>query len=325
MMHRSAVRSLTGVAVMLSGLAGGAGCQEHAVRPVRVGVTTFELVGPRLLPRWFSLSIDFGVRLGRPLQFEVLTPHQIGVHLATGRLSFAMLDAAEYAHFVREENDLVLATAINPRGATERTGLILTSVNSAVESLAAMRDKRFDFLPKKDPLNAAALAALRAAGVGPDEIGKDRLLGYYHHLNSLEVAKAVAYEGAAGGIVDEAEYQTWPERGGTVLLGLVSRDQFRIVERIEAVPEMAVLASKRADAALVAAARKYFLEEVNARRLTVLDWMGVRGFAEGQRDRYARFAERIEALGVTEDPGRNEVSPAGGEAIRGGDSQPSSG
>jgi len=274
-----------------------AGChQDLQLRPVRVGVTRIDLIGPRLLPRWEPLRIDLGLYLGpgRLLQFEVLTPRQIRVHLSSGREAFALVNATEYAEVSRGGDAAVLATAVNAAGKTERVGLIVTGTGSPIQSLADLKGKRFDFGPKGDPLlDTAAVCALARAGVRLSDIEKDKLLGRYHHIGSLEVARAVVYEKVPAGIVDAAEYEKWPPHGGSFLLGTVSRDQVRVLYRTEPVPEMAVVASKRADPALVEKVRKYFLEEINRKQLAVLSWLGVNGFVPADADRYAPFAKQV--------------------------------
>jgi ABC-type phosphate/phosphonate transport system substrate-binding protein len=66
-----------------------------------------------------------------------------------------------------------------------------------------------------------------------------------------------------------------------------------VLYRTEPVPEMAVVASKRADPALVEKVRKYFLEEINRKQLAVLSWLGVNGFVPADADRYAPFAKQV--------------------------------
>ncbi len=280
-----------------------AGCQE-AVRPVRVGVTKMDLIGPNLLPealfgRWEALRLDLGLYLGldKFVHIELLKPRQIRVHLGTGREAFAIVDAVEYAEIITGDNDVVLASAVNGAGNTERVGLIVTRADSPVQSLGELKGKRFDFGPKGDPLmDVAAVCALSRAGVRMADIEKDKLLGEYRHLFSQDVAKAVVYEKVPAGIIDEAEYNKWPDKGGSLLLGTVSKDQLRVLDRTPPVPEMVVLASKRTDPALVAKVRNYFLEDVNKKQLTVLTWLGVKGFRAAQREQYVPFAQLVRAV-----------------------------
>lgn len=277
-----------------------AGCQQ-TVRPVRVGYTKIDLIGPNLLPevlcnRWETLRLDLGLYLGldKFVQLELLKPRQIRVHLGTGRVAVAIVDAAEYAEVSRGDNSTVLAVAVNPAGNTERVGLIITQANSPIQSLADLKGKRFDFGPKGDALlDVGAACTLWKAGVKREDIQKDKLLGEYRHLNSQEVAKAVAYAKSAAGIVDEAEYRKWPETGGSLLLGTVSKDQFRILHRTIPVPEMIVLASEKADPVLVEKIHKYFVEEVNRKQLAVLSWLGVKGFRAATAEQFAPFVKLV--------------------------------
>jgi len=301
--------------VVLAACAAGlsAGCQVP-VRPIRVGVTRSDLIGPNLLPRWEALRVDLGLYLGvgEYVHFEQGTPYQIGARLASGRNSFAIVNAVEYAEIAPRESDIILAAAVNRSGATERVGLIVTRADSPISSLAALKGKRFDFGPKNDPLlDTAAVCLLHKAGIELADIEKSPLLGHYYHLNSQEVAKAVVYEKVAGGIIDEADYKMWADTGGSALLGLVAKDQLRILARTEPVPEMVVLASKQTRPELVARVRKYFLEEVNKRKLTVLSWMGVEGFRPAHSETYAPFLRLVREvyLPVPQPDGQPDSQP----------------
>ncbi len=281
--------------MLLAGLAMASGCQPD-VRPVRVAVTRIDLVGPQLLPRWEPLRIDLGLSLGlgKLVHFEVLTPRQIRVHLGSGRTAMAIVNAVEYAEIEPADGDVIIAAAVNRAGTTQRTGLIVTRADSGIQSLADLKGKRFNFGPKGDPLlDTAAVCHLWKARVRLADIEQDKLLGPYRYLDSNDVAKAVAYGKPAAGIVDEAEYAKWPDKGGSVLLGIVSKDQLRILHRTDPVPEVAVVCSKKADPALVEKLRAYFLEEVNKKPLAVLGWLGVNGFRPAEREPYAAFGRLV--------------------------------
>jgi ABC-type phosphate/phosphonate transport system substrate-binding protein len=281
-----------------------AGCQQE-IRPVRIGITKLESV---LLPvppfdwalaaaRWEVLRTDMGLYLGleKSVQIELLKPHQIRVHLGTGRVAFALVDAVEYAEIAPGNGDIVLATAVKQSGAPERVGLIVTRADSPIQSLSELKGKRFDFGPKGDPLlDTAAVCALWQAGVKIDDISKDKLLGEYRHLNSQDIAKAVVYGKVPAGIIDEADYRKWPKKGGSLLLG-VSQDQLRILQRTDPVPEMVVIASKKADPALVDKVKKYFLEDVHSglKGLLVLSWFGIEKFVPATPERYAPFVKLV--------------------------------
>ncbi|MBN1490983.1 MAG: PhnD/SsuA/transferrin family substrate-binding protein [Phycisphaerae bacterium] len=284
-----------------------AGCQEGGLlRPLRVGVTKHDLITAELWPRWHWLRVDLGLYLGQVVQFEPLTPYQMRVHLGNGRLVLAMVDAPQYAHIAGGNNHILLATAVNAFNATERVGLIVTRADSEIQTLADLKGKRFDFGPKDDPLlDTVALAALAEAGITRDDLEKSILFNdLFRHINSYEVAKAVAYENVAGGIIDEADYAKMPDKGGTILLGLVSKDQFRVLHRLSPMPEMVVIASKEADPVLVAKAREYFLEAVNKRPLTKirLGLMGIKEFRPATPEAYVPFTKWYNAVCPPEEP-----------------------
>lgn len=275
-----------------------AGCGGD-LRPVRVGVTKIDLIGPQLLPRWHALQVDLALKLNRPVQFEVLSPRQIRTHLADGRLTLALLDAVEYAQIAPAGHHVLLATAVNSAGRTERVGLIITKSGSDVTAIDQLKGCRFDFGPKGDPLlDAAGVIALHRAGIGLDELEKSPLLGgRYRHISSGEVAKAVAYERpVAAGIIDEADYERWPEKGGVPVLGTLSRDRVRILGRTVAVPELTVVASRQADPKMIETLRRYFTVELNRKSIGVLSWMGVRGFRPADPDGYGPFVAAVNEL-----------------------------
>lgn len=116
-------------------------------------------------------------------------------------------------------------------------------------------------------------------GIARTEIDQ-RLLGLKldtSHINSLEVAKSVVLENAAG-VIDEADYLSWPETGGGLVLLNPSRQQVRVIGRTIRIPQGPFVASLETPAELRTKVRKYLLEEVS-RQPIILSILGIKGFA----------------------------------------------
>jgi hypothetical protein len=281
------------IAVMIS-IAGLAGCAEveKAVDPlnvlgitrppVRVGITTLEFSPPPLmLPKRSLFRQDLAFHLDEPVVFELLTPRQVGVHLGSGRLSFAMLSAADFAEVSRHETADILAVPVNELDRTYRQGLIITAAKSSIEDLADAKGKRFHRLPANHPLNDAALATLLEAGVVETDLDRG-ILGLQltgTHINSFEVAKSVVVEGEAIGVIEEADYEKWPEEGGNFVLMSPSRNHIRVIARTIRVPEGPVVVAKQVDPELREQVSEYLLNVINDKKL-VLAPLGCKRFAE---------------------------------------------
>jgi len=209
--------------------------------PIRVGVTTLDLTPPFMLPKWELLRLALANHLQEPVQFELLTPRQIRVHLGTGRLKFALLRPQDYAQVAPAQTCEILGVPINAKGQSYRQGLIVVSAKSSVHSLSEVKSRRFHFMPHGDLLNDAALGALLEAGIEGADVDKGIPLPILdtHHISSLEVAKSVVLEeGAnAAGVIDEADYNKWPDKGGSFLLLSPSKDQVRVLGKTVRIPE----------------------------------------------------------------------------------------
>lgn len=209
--------------------------------PIRVGVTTLDLTPPLMWPKWEPLRLGLADHLQEPVQFELLTPRQIRVHLGTGRLKFALLRPQDYVQVAPAKTCEILGVPMNPNDQPYRQGLIIVSAKSPVRSLSEVKSRRFHFMPHGDLLNDAALGALMEAGIGDKEVDKGIPIPILdtHHISSLEVAKSVVLEegGNAAGVIDEADYNKWPEKGGSFLLLSPSKDQVRVIGKTVRIPE----------------------------------------------------------------------------------------
>lgn len=277
-------------------LAGG--CSTLLKPPVRMGTTTLELEPPLFLPRQTLLERDLEAWLGQPVVLDLMAPSQICVHLNSGRMALAMLSAAEYSRVAPECDAAILAVPVNARNSSYRKGLIITAPKSKLENLAQLSNKRFHFMPAGDILNEAALGALLEAGVDRQSIDHG-ILGLEldtRHINSLEVAKSAVLEGEAAGVIDEADYNAWPERGGSLLLLSPSKDQVRVIGETVRVPEGPVLMSTSIPEALQNELREYFMKKAAANPLAMAA-LGYKGFAApidpGEYEPYFRIHRKL--------------------------------
>lgn len=275
------------------------GCAHPFRAPIRIGVTSLDLSPlPPFLPKRFLFAEDLQTYLDEPVIFDLLQPRQIRVHLGTGRLKFAMLTPADYAEIMSADNCQMVAVPRNPRGQIYRRGLIVVSPRSRIQSLAELRKVRFHFLPLGDVLNEVAMGALLDAGIQMEEVDKG-ILGLQLdtlHINSVEVAKSVVIEENAAGIIDEDEYNTWPERGGSLLLFAPSKEQVRVIGKTVRVPEGPFVASKETPRELVDKVRDYLFESAGNKAL-VFAALGCSGFAEPiSPDEYRDYAALHEKL-----------------------------
>ncbi|UCD27907.1 MAG: PhnD/SsuA/transferrin family substrate-binding protein [Planctomycetota bacterium] len=250
--------------------------------PIRVGVTKLEFSPPPLIfvPKWSLFNDGLSFHLNKPVSFDLMTPRQIRVHLGTGRVKFAMLSPADYSQIAHAETSKILAVPKNNNQETHRRGLIIVAAKSPIHALSELKNKRFHFMPSGDILNELALGALLDSGIPKEEIDKG-ILGLEldtHHISSLEVAKSVVLENVAG-VIDEADYNKWPEKGGSFVLLSPSKDQVRVIAKTIRVPEGPFVVSINTPKELTDKVRNYLLKDVNKEKL-ILAPMGYTGFAE---------------------------------------------
>jgi len=284
-------------AVMLAGLQ--AGCQQPQKaqsdnilgpfdvlglmrKPMRVGETTFELTPPPLiLPKRELFRTSMAEYLKQPVQYELITPHQIRVHLGSGRMSFAILRPHEFPEVAAGKTCEVLGVAVNNAGQSYRQGLLIVPPNSPVQNVTEIKGLRFHFMPRGDLLNDAAVGSLVEAGISVNDVDKSLFgLGLdTYHISSLEVAKSVVLEGKAAGVIDEADYQKWPEKGGSFVLLSPSKDQVRVIAKTLRIPESPFVASNQIEPELRAQVKDFLFKVAPDKYKLALAAMDVKGFA----------------------------------------------
>lgn len=263
--------------------------------PVRIGITSLEL-SPLLVPRAVLFEENLTFHLGRPVAFELMTPRQIRVNLENGRLAFAFLAPDEFCQIASSEALRPIAVPLNEHQQPGRKGLIVVSAQSEIQSTEELKGTRFHFLPGGNPLNDAALGVLLEAGVVRADLDRG-ILGLSldtTHLSSAEVARSVILEGRSAGVIDEADYLSWPEVNGVVAvpgLPAPSRDMLRVIGETIHVPEGPFVASIHTEPELVEQVRNYLLNVLPNRKL-VLGSLGIRGFVSpANAAEYGPFCE----------------------------------
>lgn len=278
--------------------------------PVRIGITRVHM-NPVVPAPWAQLERDLGRKLNRPVQVIAYRPFQLRSQLDRGFLDFAILSATDFAQ-VGDEGCILLAKPINSLGETTRSGLIIARKDARLQSLADLKDQRFAFGPNWDAASHLAAAdALMRAGLKPVDLQRELLpipMSRRHHLDSYEVAKAVAYEPLlSAGAVDEVAWSAWPEKGGSLVLQTISRDEFRVVGTTVELPEGPIVASRKATPELVAAVKEYLLsDQVPDKALAPMDWKGFVAVSAGEYEPVVAMVRQLRQAGwVTED-----VTPA---------------
>jgi ABC-type phosphate/phosphonate transport system substrate-binding protein len=240
-------------------------------KPVRIGVVAQKkgLLSPenwlpvRPAPPYAGLREALAGHLGCGVQIEEFAPFQIAAHLQSGRLQYALVSESDHAAMLDElKAQEVLPDTPTPSDAAPaeppegpawtviatgevlvRRGLIVASAKSEIQSISQIAGKRFAFGPKGDAvLDAGAMRALEAGGVGKEAIAKELLpiipnLDFLqYHISSSEAAKEVVYGiGTPAGVIEESEYEAYPATGGRLLPLRFAKDNFRILGRTEPV------------------------------------------------------------------------------------------
>jgi ABC-type phosphate/phosphonate transport system substrate-binding protein len=213
-------------------------------------------------------------QLNRPTQFMVLKPEQIHTHLSTGHVQFAFVDAEDEATVLADNVATVVARPVFEPGPPTSTAVFVVAPDSPIEGLKDLAGKRVAFGPPNHPaMHWGALEAIEAAGVKEADLAKQIVPipgSLQFHFNSIESAKAALFKIEADvGVIDEADYLKWPETGGNVLSSAFSisfsRDQVKVIGKTEPIPLFpsgAVVASRKADPALVSEVREYLTQVV---------------------------------------------------------------
>lgn len=247
--------------------------------PIRIGVTELEISPSRILPKRTLFEENLEFYLHRTVSLELMTARQIGIHLESGRLQFAILSPTAYADIEPLNCASILAVPLNNDGKTSSRGLIVVSAHSTARKLEELKGHRIHFLPYHDVLNEAALGALLDAGVKVRE-GElpepDSSLDALHEGSEDVVRDVLGDEGSAG-VISESAYASWKpvsSPGNTV----VSQDQIRIIARTVSVPEGPIVCSRQTSAELSSKVSQYLLN-VAPERPMILSSLGCKGFS----------------------------------------------
>ncbi len=207
---------------------------------------------------------------------------------------------------------MLLAKPVNILGRTSRRGLIIAKKESDVKSVKDLKNHRFAFGPAGDAASDVAAAyTLMQAGLKPTDIPRELIpipLTRRHHLDSFEVAKAVAYEPLLdAGAVDVVAYSNWPDKVKSkivsatplpVVLQMVTKDRFRIIARTPVLPEGPIVASKKADPKLVATVKKFLLSgAIPAESLKPMEWQSFVAVDPDEYDGAFRMVEKLQEAG----------------------------
>lgn len=295
--------------------------------PVRIGVTRIQL-NPVQAP-WDGFTKVLSRKLGRPVQVVAYRPSQLRSQLKRGYVDFAILSATDFAE-VGAQNCVLLAKPVNTLGQTSRRGLIIAKKDSKLRTVEEIKNHRFAFGPAGDAASdVAAEYVLMKAGLKPTDIPRELVpvpLARRHHLDSFEVAKAVAYEPLMdAGAVDAVPYSTWPEKSISpilsatplpMMLQVVTRDRFRVIAETPVLPEGPIVASPKADAKMVATVKDLLLSgTIPAKAIKTMEWKSFVGVDAGEYDQAAGMVRQLREAGwIHEDAA---VSPASAPATEG--------
>lgn len=295
--------------------------------PIRVAITRDHLPNINLVPdlstldrfigplepsQWEPLRAAMDKGLKRPVRFVRSNYRGIRYHLGAGDMHFAMVSATEYAEITRRPVSRIVAVPINVKGTSERCGLIIVKKESKIQSLADLKGKRFSFGPRDDAiLHKAALETLAKVGIMENDIPKELLPPYGHHINSFESAKAVLLEGVPAGVVDELEFESWPEKS-TILTQLsVCQDRYRVLAKTEPVLEGPVIASVKVDQQIFNQMQDLLVNQLTGDK-DVLGKLQLRGFRKADKSFYQPL---IDKMGIEPEPPSTQPTDENDELI----------
>ncbi len=226
---------------------------------------------------WSELRAALAWDAGRPVQVVQLKPFQVAAQLKSGRLEFAMLSDAQLDDMSKDRDACVIIARAD---AVNRTGLVVASAKSDIASITDIAGKRFAFGPRGDlELHYGAAKVLNDGGVSLEQIQREILpvAALQYHLNSLEVAKEVAYGLTSVGVIARADYDRYPETGGQFFPLSFSKDQFRILGETLPINFGPFVASVETEPELVSKVRS-FLTAAAVKSPRVTESLGIAAF-----------------------------------------------
>jgi ABC-type phosphate/phosphonate transport system substrate-binding protein len=210
-------------------------------------------------------------------------------------MQFAMVSASDYAEITARPVSQIVAIPVNAQGTTRHCGLIVVKSDSPIKDLSELKDKRFAFGPRNDPiLHLGAMQVLAKAGIGRKDIPGEVLPPYGHHLNSYESAKAVLFEGVPAAVVDELDFESWPAKTNILTTLSVCQSGFRVIGKTDPVPEGPFIASVKADPQQVAKVSELLIDKLKGDH-SVLGRLHYKAFQPGDAAMYESYITAYKA------------------------------
>lgn len=298
----STVKSLAlpAIALMLSGCHRGGGSfllnVLSGTKPLSLALVTERPLQLNPFGRYERLRQELENHVNQPVRIELCVPFQLDFHLNNGFCQFAFVSPVVYAGLADRERFPVLAVATDVRGRTARPAFLVVRADSAVQSVQELRGARVAFGPADDGrTHAAALEMLGRHGVSRDDLKKELLpipgLWLKHLSDGEAVADSVWNGSSDAGFIDQADWERMFESGDKT--DALSSGDFRILARTRAVPDVLLIASPKADPAMVESVRAFMLA-VGKLHAAALEPLGQSGY---QRADDASLAAWIESVG----------------------------
>ncbi|MCH8808150.1 MAG: phosphate/phosphite/phosphonate ABC transporter substrate-binding protein [Planctomycetes bacterium] len=243
--------------------------------------------------------------LGRPVGYDMCFSFQLAPCLNTGLSHLAVVSASQYVEVLDHGEFEVLAVAIDDKGRSARSALLVVPAESGIRGLDDLRKKRIAFGPNGDArTHHAAWKLLREHGLDKTDLALELLPlpGSLKHMPHMRaIAQSVINHSSDAGFVDEGAWEAFPESDPRE--GEPARDKLRVVARTVAVPNQLILRSPKLDDPGAKSVRA-FLMSVGAKSPEALDALPNAGYGPASAELLALCREVVTAApkGAAEKP-----------------------
>lgn len=221
----------------------------------------------------------------RPVALDTCVPLQMAGLLKEGFYQFAIVSPIDYARLPERDFFPVLAAPSDAQTRRTRFAFLVVPWNSPIQSVEELRGKLIAFGPAGNPItHKAALALLERAGINEIDVGKE-LLPVPGALRHVPIARALAQSllsgASAAGFIDNADWESLPEQSPNDTEP--SRRRLRVLARTASMPTSFIVASPKADPAMVDALRTALLA-MHVKKPDVLRPLNAASFFEPTTD-----------------------------------------
>lgn len=249
-------------------------------------------LSPEITRKNFQPVVEYIAKaVGHPLTLEIPSSYDATIEkVLAGKLDFAFLSPFAYVNAKKRMPELRLLASMLGEGSATYRGYIVTSIDSPVTEVAALKGKRFAFVDRHSTSGyLLAVDMLRQAGLDPERDFKKSVFGGSHPA----VVELILSGKADAGAIASTTFNHMKTEGIAQKLVILAKSEWMPFDAVVAHPSVPVDFADRV--------KRAFLElsvRTAEGRAVLLNTTSINGFVDGDDATYDPVRAVSQRLGV---------------------------